>query len=131
MTTKEENHKTAEFWEGYLAVQTRRDCKYPPDKAEQRREWAKGFAAAVGEGKDGKVWWKSKTIRVGVVCVVIGIGLFLFGQFTANGSSDLMRGAGGGITLSSLLNVFLRTVTNDSVHWGGGGGYTPSWQKTY
>ncbi|MFA5056498.1 MAG: hypothetical protein WC485_00155 [Opitutaceae bacterium] len=120
--------KTAAYWEGWLAAQTRQPCKYSEDQAEDtddRDQWADGFAAAVKEGKAGKVWWKSKTIQVAGILAAVGVGMIVWGKFSGGSESGMMMGAGGGMTVSNLVSILLRTITDQPVYFGGSGSSNP------
>ena len=111
---------SAAFWEGWQAFHTRHDCKYTETDSTKRKDWADGFAVAVQEFKSGKVWWKSKTFQVGMVLAAVGIAVYFLGQ--SNGGSMSMSAVGGGLTGVSLLQMFLRTMTNQSVYFGNNAG---------
>jgi len=109
----------AEYWMGWMAVATRQPCTYTDAKA--KRQWAKGYAAAVAAATGAKPFWKSRTFLVGTTLLGFGIVMWIVG----NGGSGMMSsGYGQGVTTSSLLMLFLRTITNEPVTLGSGY-YTP------
>ena len=121
MTTKkkpvEKPIHSAAFWEGWQSFHTRHDCKYQNDE-EDRCDWARGFGVAVEQHKAGKVWWKSRTFQVGLVLAGAGVALYFLGQHS--GYSNMpMSAVGGGLTAMSLLQMFLRTVTQMPMYFGG------------
>jgi len=108
----------AEFWEGYQACTTKQSCKYTPEKPDLRKEWARGFAAAMVEQKAGKVWWRSNTFRTAFICLAAGACVVLYGWFSGV-SSDLIS-AGGGMNVAAILSMGLRKMLNDTpVYWSG------------
>ncbi len=123
--------KTAAYCEGFLAYQTRKECRYTPDQPELRTEWATGFCAAVAEDRESKVWYKSKTIWAGIVCLVASIVVAVYGLAASNNgpAGMMMAGAGSGMGASSLIFTALRLITKEPVSFNGSGsGYgNQSW----
>jgi ribosome modulation factor len=113
--------KTAEYWEGWQAVEQHRTCPYTDQK--QRKDWAKGFSDGVGEERDSKVWYKSRTMIVGLSLLVIGTGLAVYGIWAGGGQA--IAGFGTGITTSSILMSALRLITKTDISFSSGGQYAP------
>ena len=118
--------KTAAYCEGMTAFRLGRDCKYAPDAATDRADWAKGYLDAWTKDVDAKVWWKSNTLRAAIVCMVAGIvlvGVGKYGSFTGSETGNMVMSSGGGMSLGSLLSVFVRTALQSSpVTWTSGYG---------
>jgi len=106
--------KTAEFCDGYQAWRTRGFCDYK--EPEQRRLWAEGFMFAYGEAKEGKSWYRSKTIWAGAVLIVVG---FLLWRFGGMGDGLMSAGAGVGLTVGGALMEGLRLITREPLSMGG------------
>ncbi|GAG04970.1 unnamed protein product [marine sediment metagenome] len=101
-------------------MHTKQSCDYPANKIVMRADWAKGFGDAVREQKAGKVWWKSNTMKAGMICLVVGGFIVLYGRFVAGGSS--LISAGSGVSISGLLSMFLRVaLKTEPVHWSNSG----------
>jgi len=114
--------KTAAYWEGWQAVELHRQCSYTTEV--DRKEWAKGFADGVDEERGSKVWYKSRTLIVGIILLVVGITLAVCGVLAGGGQA--MTGFGSGISASSLVMTALRLVTSQNISLTSGGGqYTP------
>jgi hypothetical protein len=109
---------SAEYWHGWQAVATRQSCTFT-DKCD-RREWARGFAAAVAMDQESKVWWKSKTMLIGIILLLVGGGLILFGFQGGGNSGGMYAAAGGGMSASSLLFTALRLITDKPITIGSG-----------
>jgi hypothetical protein len=107
--------KSAAYWEGHQAFATRQPCRYAKEDAKHRRAWAAGYGAAVSEDRGGKVWWKSKTVVVGFVLLIVGVVSFIAGQHVGGDNGSMMMGAGGALTLSKCLDIWLRTYTSQAV----------------
>lgn len=114
MTTK---CKNAAYWEGWQAYGQKRICQYTDIK--DRNDWARGFAAAIHEDRDSKVWYKSRTIVVGIALLVIGAGIAIYGMLGDGG--QVYAGFGSGVGSSSLLMTALRLITNTNVTFTTGG----------
>ena len=113
MTKKTE---TANYWNGWLAMHTKKFCDYPASNTVMRADWARGFGDAVREQKAGKVWYKSNTMKAGMICLVVGGFIILYGRFVEGGES--LISAGSGVSISGLLSMFLRTaLKTEPVHW--------------
>ena len=105
---------TFAHWEGYTTAQTRKPCRFT-DPAEQA-QWAAGFSQAVSEGRAGKVWYKSNTMRVALILGAVGVLMFAAGQYSGGTTGNVVMAAGGGMSLSNLLSMFLRaTITSSPV----------------
>lgn len=114
--------KSAAYWEGWQAVEQHRTCSYTELK--DREEWARGFSDGVDEERGSKVWYKSKTMIVGLVLLMVGAGVAVYG--VAGGGGQVYTGFGSGVGSSSLLMTALRLITGTSVSFSGGGSqYTP------
>lgn len=114
--------KSAAHCEGYLAFQTRKECRYTPEQADLRIDWAAGFMEALGEFRSGKRWWKSNTFRTAIVCMVAGIVVILLGRFAIGdaGGNNMMMATGSGISIGSILSMFVRTaIRSEPVSFGG------------
>jgi hypothetical protein len=121
MFTPLSTSKSAAYWEGWQAVELHRQCQYTDLKG--RREWSKGFADGVIEMRGSKVWYKSRTMIIGIVLLLIGIGLFVYGIYSGGST---MIGAGAGTTASSILMTALRLISSTNISiTGAGGQYTP------
>lgn len=106
---------TAAYWEGYQSFTTQRACPY--QAGNERADWANGFAAAVSESKQAKVWWRSKTMRVSVVLLFGAIVLLSAGR-DATGTlqtSTALTAAGGFLTGREILGIMLRAVTDQPI----------------
>jgi len=115
--------KTAAYWEGWQCVRTRQPCRFTTD--EEKKDWALGFEAGIEDTKDKKPWYRSKTLLVGSALLVFGILLWATEQSVGpTGGPFMSSGFGQGVTLSSLLMVFLRTITSEGVGMTSGQ-YTP------
>ena len=102
--------KTAAYFEGYQAVSLRQQCQYT-DKP-NRDDWARGFKAGLVALKGSTVWWKSRTILVGVVLLILGLGIAVYGLVV---SENAYTGFGGGISSVSLIMAAMRLITGTSV----------------
>src|SRR3972149_9637132 len=112
-------HKSAAYWEGWQAVQTRQPCRYTEGR--DRADWAKGFAAGVEEDRGSKVWWRSKTMIVGLSLLVVGVGVAIYGMMGSGGDGQVYTGFGAGVGGTSLLTMALRLITGTRVSLSGGG----------
>jgi hypothetical protein len=117
--------KTAEYWEGWQAYSTRQPCRYSVEQVRERAAWARGFAAAIANDTNGKVWWKSKAMLAGIALMLVGCCLLLFGLNSGIGSSSgvAYAAAGGGISVPTLIFTALRLITKEPITFGGGGQY--------
>ena len=113
--------KTAEYWEGWQAVEQHRTCPYTDQK--QRKDWARGFSDGVGEERDTKVWYKSRTIILGMVLLVVGVGMAIYSTWVGGGQA--IAGFGTGISTSSILMSAMRLITNTNISLNSGGQYAP------
>lgn len=109
--------KSVEYWEGWQAFGLHKQCTYSDPK--QRKDWAKGFADAVNEDRGSKVWYKSKTLIVGIALLVVGTALIIYGSFV--GKEHMIIGFGSGITVSSIMMTALRLITSTGVTIGAPG----------
>ncbi len=117
--------KTAAFWEGWQCVQTHQPCRFTREQDQERLDWAKGFEAAVTAGRASKPFWQSKTMIVGATLLTFGMVVWLTGHASGpTGNGFMSSGFGQGVSLSSLLMIFLRTITNENINISGGQ-YTP------
>jgi len=108
--------KSAAFCEGWQCVSTKQPCRYSSEQPKERADWARGFWAAVKAGQESKPWWRSKTVMVGVTLLAVGIIIWATGQNSQGGGGVFTSaGFGQGVSLSSLLMIFLRTISNDSI----------------
>jgi hypothetical protein len=114
--------KSVEYWEGWQAVELKRQCTYIDPK--QRKEWSKGFAVGVKDMLGVKRWYRSKTIIAGLSLLSIGVGLLIYGYYY---DASAVFGAGSGVTATSILMAALRLITNTNITIGGPGGgqFTP------
>lgn len=120
--------KSAAYWEGWQAVQTRQPCRYPAEQPKDRTDWARGFGDGVAAGQATKPFWRSKTMIVGVALLGFGLYVWLTGQgggMASSGGQFMSSGFGQGISVSSLFMLFMRTITDDRVSMGIGQQYTP------
>lgn len=104
-------YKNAAYWEGFQAVEQHRVCTYTLEK--DRNDWARGFSAGIEEERISKIWYKSRTIIVGIGLLIIGVGVILYGVWGGGGNTYI--GLGGGVTGSSILMTGLRLITNTNV----------------
>lgn len=118
---------TAAEWEGYQAFTTRKECRYSVEQVVEREDWARGFGVAVAEHREGKVWYKSKTIRTALILLPIGIALIVFGKYLGSSmgasNGNMMMAAGSGLSLGNLLSILLRTISSDPIYVSSGGYY--------
>lgn len=123
---------TAAACEGYLAFQTRKECRYGPEQTELRTEWAIGFSLALSESNASKVWYMSRTLWGCTACFIAGVGLLVYGTVggpTPVGGAMYSSGAaglGGGLTLGSIAGTFFRLITDRGVTLSSGYG-NQSW----
>jgi hypothetical protein len=95
--------ETAEYWE---AVRGGDKCSYEND--DQRRAWAAGAAFAWRDHRDGKRWYRSRTMLAGIGMLLFGIIMMLAGE----------TGFGGGLTAGGVLSTALRLITKEPVNLG-------------
>lgn len=115
--------KSATYWEGWQAVSLNRQCTYTDPK--ERKEWAKGFADGVDEMRGSKVWWKSRTLIIGVGMLVFGVGLGIYGMYGQSPNAPTIMGAGMGMSASSIVMSALRLITSNNTLALTAGQYTP------
>ena len=118
--------KTAAFWEGYQAFQTRKECRYGVEIAAERKDWAKGFAYAERLDRGGKVWYRSRTLWGCMLCALAGVGLLIYGQ-SQGPSGVYMAGAGTGLSAGGIFSTLMRLVTREAVTFGSGFNNGPTW----
>jgi hypothetical protein len=105
--------KSVEYWEGWQAVDLKKQCTYTDPK--QRKEWAKGFADGVKGDINSKIWYKSRTMIVGLIMLSVGAGLTIYGIWAGGGS--MVTGFGSGISSSSIIMAALRLITEKEVNF--------------
>lgn len=117
--------RTAAYWEGWTCFRINQPCKYDLDKQPERTDWALGFAAAVNDDKHSKVWYTSRTMWAGIICLVVGMGMLVYGlNYHTNiaglptGQSYGAVGAGASMMATSLIFTALRLVTSQQVGFG-------------
>ena len=58
-------------------------------------------------GFDNKQWWKSKTLIINGLVILAGLATALSGELVA----------GSALTLTSVVNLVLRVITNTEIKW--------------
>ncbi|MCK9569814.1 hypothetical protein M0R72_12795 [Candidatus Pacearchaeota archaeon] len=101
---------SAAYFDGILGFRTRQVCRYTEQG--DKDDWADGFASALAEEGASKVWYRSKTFQAALICLGVGLLIVAFGRIGgfANGTGNMMMSAGGGMTLGSVLSMFLRVA---------------------
>ena len=123
------------YWAGYAAATgTYTACTYT-DPALQV-EWSKGFAKGVAEKrakaaeiesdeeeeKLAKLWYRSRTMIIGLIMLVCGIGVMLYGYYS---KQPALMGSGGTLTGSSIIMTALRALTSSALCMTSAGQYAP------
>ena len=103
---------TAAYWMGWQAYFTKAVC--PFQEGQDRIDWANGFALAYRERKEGKIWYRSKTLWAGAILVAVGLFLWRVGG-NGNDSGLVAAGFGGGMSASTVLKMFLQMVSRETV----------------
>jgi len=94
--------------------------------AKEAADWADGYEFAYDADADSKLWWKSKTMLIGLALLAVGMGIMAYGWIGGGVDSGVYKGLGGGIGGTSLVTMALRLITGTSVTLtSGDGGYSP------